>query len=469
MSPVNETVTQFERNARVVLERSVSRIDARTRSRLNQARQAALAAAGARQRPFWLRGVALMPATGAAAAALLLAVVLWHREPAAGIEVPMPEGQRSSVEDMDLLADSDALDPEGWTACRRVGGSPDRCQWRERQLMWKCRTGLAVLMLALGCVAARGDEARKAPDDPDAGFLEFLGSVDRLAEVNPDYLSQADPTKAARPRQPCLRRRRRARRRRTPRRLNRCRRVHRTHPEDTTMNNRWRSLALAVLLSVAAAAAAPSMAQEAPPAPAASLRRPWRGRASRPISRGCCRFTASGTRCRRRGSGGCARQRALARHVGRAARPGARAFYALALTAARATPGAAQPLAEVPGAVAGREGQRAPEFPPLSAAAARAAPDAARAVAQRHPRTASADDRARARAAHEACRGAAWPATASPAPLNRQRGRNSPHPEIAAALKCVAVGYLVPPLRGRTGMGTLQTSTWPAGTLNHSS
>jgi hypothetical protein len=115
MSPVNETVTEFERNARVVLERSVSRIDARTRSRLNQARQAALAAAGARRRPFWLRGVALMPATGAAAAALLLAVVLWHREPAAGIEVPMPEGQRSSVEDMDLLADSDALDlVEGW-------------------------------------------------------------------------------------------------------------------------------------------------------------------------------------------------------------------------------------------------------------------------------------------------------------------------------------------------------------------
>jgi len=65
--------------------------------------------------------------------------------------------------------------------------------------MWKCRTGLAVLVLALGGAAARGDEARKAPDDPDAGFLEFLGSVDRLADVNPDYLSQADPTKAGRP------------------------------------------------------------------------------------------------------------------------------------------------------------------------------------------------------------------------------------------------------------------------------
>jgi hypothetical protein len=115
MNPVSETVTEFERNARVVLERSISRIDARTRSRLNQARQAALSAAAARRRrPLWLRGAALMPATGAAAAALLLALMLWHRQPA-GIEMPMPEGQRSSMEDMDLLADSEALDLlDGW-------------------------------------------------------------------------------------------------------------------------------------------------------------------------------------------------------------------------------------------------------------------------------------------------------------------------------------------------------------------
>src|SRR5437762_4752233 len=49
MSPVNEPLTEFERNARVVLEQSLSRIDGRTRSRLNQARQAALEAAGARR------------------------------------------------------------------------------------------------------------------------------------------------------------------------------------------------------------------------------------------------------------------------------------------------------------------------------------------------------------------------------------------------------------------------------------
>jgi hypothetical protein len=108
MSRVNETVTEFERNARVVLEESVARIDARTRSRLNQARHAALEAAGARPRTWW-RSLTVMPAAGAAAAAMLVAVVLWHREPAV-VEPPLLEGRTSAVEDMDLLADGEALD-----------------------------------------------------------------------------------------------------------------------------------------------------------------------------------------------------------------------------------------------------------------------------------------------------------------------------------------------------------------------
>lgn len=113
MSAVNEPVTEFERNARVVLERGVSRIDARTRARLNQARQAALAAA-ARRRPLWWNRFGLMPAAGAAAAALLVAVVLWQREPAG--EFPVLEGSHASaVEDIDLFADNDALElMEGW-------------------------------------------------------------------------------------------------------------------------------------------------------------------------------------------------------------------------------------------------------------------------------------------------------------------------------------------------------------------
>ncbi len=107
MSPADETMTQFERNARVVLEASVSRIDARTRSRLNQARHAALEAASAR-RPAWWRSLALMPAAGAAAAAVLVATLLWHGQPG---ERGATEAQRSAVvEDMDLLADGEALD-----------------------------------------------------------------------------------------------------------------------------------------------------------------------------------------------------------------------------------------------------------------------------------------------------------------------------------------------------------------------
>jgi len=115
MSLVDETLTEFERNARVVLAESLARVDARTRSRLNQARHAALDTAAARRRPWW-RGLALMPAAGAVAAAVLATVLLWHHQPAA-VELPLLEGRNASVEatDVDLLADSEALDlMEGW-------------------------------------------------------------------------------------------------------------------------------------------------------------------------------------------------------------------------------------------------------------------------------------------------------------------------------------------------------------------
>ena len=62
------------------------------------------------------------------------------------------------------------------------------------------RVGCALLaVLALACTLARSDDTRKPQrEDPDPGFLEFLGSVDRLAEVNPDYLAQTDPRRAPR-------------------------------------------------------------------------------------------------------------------------------------------------------------------------------------------------------------------------------------------------------------------------------
>jgi hypothetical protein len=105
MSAADEPLTPFEGNARTVLAESLLRIDGRTRSK--QARHAALAEA-ARPRHGFLGRLSLMPATGAVAAAVLVAVMVWHHQPAG--EAGGAEGQRLAVEDMDLLADGEALD-----------------------------------------------------------------------------------------------------------------------------------------------------------------------------------------------------------------------------------------------------------------------------------------------------------------------------------------------------------------------
>ena len=50
---------------------------------------------------------------------------------------------------------------------------------------------LALLgLMTLAAVMSWGDDRKPPADNPDPSFLEFLGSVDRLAELNPDYLSQ---------------------------------------------------------------------------------------------------------------------------------------------------------------------------------------------------------------------------------------------------------------------------------------
>ncbi|MBS0365798.1 MAG: hypothetical protein JSR67_08260 [Proteobacteria bacterium] len=107
MNVMDETASDFERRAQRVLEASLTRIDGRTRSRLNRARQAALEQATSSGGALrWRMG--FMPAAGAVAVTLLMAVVLWHRVlPAAG---PGTAGQRPAVEDMALLADGEALD-----------------------------------------------------------------------------------------------------------------------------------------------------------------------------------------------------------------------------------------------------------------------------------------------------------------------------------------------------------------------
>jgi len=106
MSPMDETPGEFERQVRSLLEDGVGRIDGRVRSRLNQARHAALAEY-AKGRPGLWRRLALTPAAGAVAAAVLIAFVLWPHSPG---ELPgVPEGTHPA-EDLDLLADSEGLD-----------------------------------------------------------------------------------------------------------------------------------------------------------------------------------------------------------------------------------------------------------------------------------------------------------------------------------------------------------------------
>jgi hypothetical protein len=102
-----EQLTDFERLSRQALAESVLRVDGRVRSRLNLARQAAVEAASARRRPLFSRFFTLVPTAGAAAAAVLVTMVLWHRAPQ--LDLPVVESAHP-VEDLDLLADGEALD-----------------------------------------------------------------------------------------------------------------------------------------------------------------------------------------------------------------------------------------------------------------------------------------------------------------------------------------------------------------------
>ena len=100
-----EMTGEFEQHARALLEDSVLRIDGRVRSRLNQARHAAVEE-NTRRPSFWRR-FSLMPAAGAVAAAVLVAFVLWPHSHQGDSII---ENGHGTVEDLDLLADGDALD-----------------------------------------------------------------------------------------------------------------------------------------------------------------------------------------------------------------------------------------------------------------------------------------------------------------------------------------------------------------------
>jgi hypothetical protein len=119
---------EFEQRASALLGESVTRVDGRVRSRLNQARQAAVAEIAAGRRSVW-RGPALIPTTGAVAAAVLVALLLTAHY-RAGRTLSSADGQ--PFDDIEMLADTEGLDlleDEGsfyeWAAGQNEGSSTD--------------------------------------------------------------------------------------------------------------------------------------------------------------------------------------------------------------------------------------------------------------------------------------------------------------------------------------------------------
>ena len=94
----------FEKRSRELFQESVDGLDMRIRSRLTQARSAALEAASSR-RPALFGWKVWAPAAGVSAAAIL-GMVLWLGSPLQH-RSPILADAQSSFEDLDLLASSD--------------------------------------------------------------------------------------------------------------------------------------------------------------------------------------------------------------------------------------------------------------------------------------------------------------------------------------------------------------------------
>jgi hypothetical protein len=94
----------FEARSRALFHGSVENLDFATRSRLTQARHAALDAATAGRRPWFFRAGFLTPAGVTAAA--VLAAFLWMGTPVGHAPITAADGQ-SNLEDLDMVASSD--------------------------------------------------------------------------------------------------------------------------------------------------------------------------------------------------------------------------------------------------------------------------------------------------------------------------------------------------------------------------
>jgi hypothetical protein len=102
-----ESDSEFERRSKALFDASVDNVDMRIRSRLTQARHAALEAA-APHRSARSRWLFLGPAFGAAAA-LVLGVALWVGHSTSDGLTAMSDS-RPGIEDLDLVASNDQME-----------------------------------------------------------------------------------------------------------------------------------------------------------------------------------------------------------------------------------------------------------------------------------------------------------------------------------------------------------------------
>ncbi len=101
----NEPLDSLEERGRALFDGSVENLDMRIRSRLTQARHAALEHAAASNRSWYSRRAWWTPAAGVTAAAVLGAV-LWLGTPVVHHAVSSTEAQ-PNLEDLDIVASSD--------------------------------------------------------------------------------------------------------------------------------------------------------------------------------------------------------------------------------------------------------------------------------------------------------------------------------------------------------------------------
>jgi hypothetical protein len=101
---MSEQENAFEMRSRALFQDSVEGLDMRIRSRLTQARSAAMAAA-AKRRPWWFGWKVWTPAAGVTAAAILGAA-LWLGSPLGHQGGSLADAQ-SNFEDLDLVASTE--------------------------------------------------------------------------------------------------------------------------------------------------------------------------------------------------------------------------------------------------------------------------------------------------------------------------------------------------------------------------